>query len=371
MSLTVSPVRDGGDLGRFVRFPYRHYAGHRYWVPPLLLDQKELLNRKKHPFYLAAEAEFFLARRDGDVVGRIAAIHNRAHNEFHEDRVGFFGFFESEPHLETARALLDAAAGWCAGRGLNSLRGPMNPSTNYECGLLVEGFDSPNVFMMPYNPPHYAQMLENCGFAPAKDLLAYWLTDEHPFPEKLASITERVLQKAGLAIRMVRLDRMAEELDRIFSVYNNAWSRNWGFVPMSKAELATMAEGLKWVLDPRVCYLLEKGDEPVGFLFAMPELNRILIRMNGRLLPFGWLRLLRGRRRQGVLRVIAMGLAKEYQNYGFTAALYREITTTGRQAGYHQAEISWVLEDNLMMNRAAEMLGSRLYKRYRIYERTL
>ena len=371
MSVSVSPVRGGGDLSRFIRFPYRHYAGHRHWVPPLLLDQKELLNRNRHPFYKEADAEFFLARRDGDVVGRIAAIHNRAHNEFHQDRVGFFGFFESEPHLETARALLDAAAGWCAARGLESLRGPTNPSTNYECGLLVDGFDSPNVFMMTYNPPYYPQLLEGYGFTPAKDLLAYWLTDENGFPEKLASISDRVLQKSGLAIREVRLDRMEEELDRIFSVYNNAWSRNWGFVPMSKAELAVMAAGLKWVLDPRICYLLEKGDQPVGFLFAMPDLNRVLIRMSGRLLPFGWLRLLRDRRRLSVCRVIALGLSREYQSYGYTAALYRKIVTDGTDAGYHQSEISWVLEDNLMMNRAAEMLGARLYKRYRIYEKPL
>jgi hypothetical protein len=366
MSLSVSPVRGRIELGQFVHLPYRHYAGEPNWVPPLLLDQKELLNRRRHPFYRQAEAEFFLARRDGNLVGRIAAIHNRAHNEFHEDRIGFFGFFESEPHLETARALLEAAANWCAARNLTSLRGPANPSTNYECGLLVDGFDQPNVFMMPYNPPYYCRLLEGTGFTPAKDLLAYWLTDEKGFPEKLATITDRVLQGSGLSIRTVRLDRMKEELDRIFQVYNNAWSRNWGFVPMSKEELATMAAGLKWVLDPRVCYLLERGTEPVGFMFAIPDLNRILIRMKGRLLPFGWWRLLRERRRQSVLRVIAMGLSREYQNLGFTAALYREITTSGVAAGYHQAEISWV-----MMNRAAGMLGATLYKRYRIYEKPL
>ena len=180
-----------------------------------------------------------------------------------------------------------------------------------------------------------------------------------------------MLQKSGLTIREVRLNEIEAELDRIFSVYNNAWSRNWGFVPMSKDELAAMAAGLKWVLDPRICYLLEKGDQPVGFLFAMPDLNRILIKMNGRLLPFGWLRLLLGRRRMNICRVIALGLSREYQSYGYAAALYRKIVTDGTKSGYHQSEIGWVLEDNLMMNRAAEMLGSRLYKRYRIYEKTL
>lgn len=372
MTCTIRPVRNRGDLKEFIRLPYRKYAGHPFWVPPLRLDQRHILDRRHHPFYLRAEAEFFLAERDGIPCGRIAAIHNHAHNEFHEEKTGFFGFFEvMNQDPETARALLDTAAGWCARRGLNRIRGPVNPSTNYECACLVEGFDKPPVFLMPYNPSCYADWIEAAGFVKAKDLLAYWLSDEKPFPAKLMAIADRVLAKDGITTREVRLERLDEEVERIFSVYNNAWSRNWGFVPMSREELKAMAADLKWVCDPRIIYIAEKGDTPVGFLIGLPDLNRILKQMNGRLLPLGWFRLLRDKRRLGFVRVLAMGFAKEYQNYGFTAAIYRDVIVKGGAAGYHFGEIGWVLEDNTMMNRAAGMLGAYVYKRYRIYEKPL
>ncbi len=371
MTTTVRPVSGARDLRAFIEFPYRHYAGHPQWVPPLRYDQRRLLDRRRHPFYRQATAEFFLAERDGRTVGRVAAIHNRAHNEFCHDATGFFGFFETEDNPATAQALLGAAAAWCAGRGLTALQGPVSPSTNYECALLIAGFDRPPAFMMPYNYPYYAGLIEAAGFVKAKDLLAYWLSDDHPFPEKLASVTGRLMKRYGLTTRDIRMDRLDEEIDRIFKVYNDAWSSNWGFVPMSREEIAAMAADFKWVVDPRVVYIAERGGEPVGFLLALPELNLILKDLDGRLLPLGWLRLLRARRRLNVLRVLAMGSLKEYQSMGFAAALYHDIVTRGTGAGYHHAEIGWVLEDNVMMNRAAEMLGSECYKRFRIYHKDL
>ncbi len=371
MAVSVVPVQSRAELNEFIDYPFERYRGNSYWVPPLKMDLRALLDRRRHPFYRAAEAEFFLARHKGRVCGRIAAIHNRAHNEFHEDKTGFFGFFETEDNPDTARALLDTAADWCAARGLDALQGPMSPSTNYECAVLAEGFDRPPVFMMPYNPPSYLEYLEQAGFQTEKELLAYWLTDQNPFPEKLASITERVMRRSGLATRELRLNDLKSELEKIFAVYNDAWSRNWGFVPMSRAELETLADNLKWVCDPRIVFLAEKDDEPVGFLLGMPDLNRILPRLRGRLLPFGWYHLLRGKHRQNTLRVLAMGFRKEYQQLGFAAAIYRDIIEKGQRAGYHFAEISWVLDDNVLMNRAAAMLGAEVYKKYRIYGKPL
>ena len=371
MGTTVRPVATGREMKQFIDLPYRLYDRHPFWIPPLRLDQKEILDRRKHPFYLQAEAEFFLAERDGRVVGRIAAIDNHAYNRHYQARTGFFGFFETENDAATATALLEQAAAWCAARGLDRIQGPVNPSTNYECGLLVEGFDRHPVLMMPYNYEFYPRFIEAAGFAKAKDLLAYWMTDRELPMAKLNAIATKVTRKTGLTIRELRLNRIREELELVFKVYNDAWNPNWGFVPMSREELSALAKNLTWVCDPRIILLAEVEGKPVGFLLAMPELNQVLRGTGGRLLPFGWWKLLRARRRLSVMRVLALGLCQDYQNMGFTAAIYREITTKGSSIGYHYGEIGWVLEDNLMMNRAADMLGARAYKRYRIYERAL
>jgi len=371
MSIRLTAIHSRADLARFRQYPYDRYRNDPCWVPPLRLDQKMLLDRDGHPFYLNATAEFFLAERDGRVCGRIGAIDNRAYREYTGENTGFFGFFETEEDPETARRLLEAAADWCAGRGLTSIQGPANPSTNYECALLVDGHGEPPAFMMPYNPPVYATFIETAGFEKVKDMFAFWLRDHGAFPEKLEKITDRVMQRAGLAIRTVRPGQLRAELERVFAVYNDAWQKNWGFVPMSREEMTLLADNLKWVWDPRIILMAEVDDEPVGFLLAMPDLNRILARLDGRLLPLGWWRLLRQRRRLGVMRVMAMGFRREYQNIGFAAAIYRDIIRLGRAAGYDRSEISWVLEDNVMMVRAAEMLGAERYKTYRMYGRAL
>jgi len=371
MKLNIKIVKSPGDLRHFIRFPYLKYRRDPFWVPPLLLDQKTILNRRKHPFYLKADAEFFLAEKGGAVCGRIAAIQNHAYTDYTGHKRGFFGFFEVEDNADTARALLDVACNWCAGRGLAEIHGPENPSTNYTCGLLMEGFDRLPVFMMPYNPPYYETFLEKAGFSGKKDLLAYWLTDKPEFPAKLGTIADRILERSGVTIRRLEMSRFQEEMKQLYTVYNDAWSRNWGFVPMSSEEREAIAAELKWVLDPRIILIAEKGDEPIGFLIGLPDLNQIFSRMNGRLFPLGWYQLLRGRHRQHVMRVIAMGFRKKFQNLGYAAAIYRDIIRLGRQAGYDRCEISWVLSDNVMMNRAAAMLGAEIYKKYRIFGKTL
>lgn len=369
--VAVRPVRSRKDLKEFVHFPYRKYHGHPFWVPPPLMDRKALLNRDRHPFYLKAEAEFFLAEGPGGVRGCAAAIRNHAHEEYHGEKCGFFGFFETDDHPDTAAALLDAAANWCAARGLLRLQGPMNPSTNYECALLVDGFDRPPALMMPYNPPCYADHVEAAGFEKAHDLLAYQLEAADSPLDRIAHLADRLEKKESVRNRPIRLNRLNEELERVFAVYNDAWSRNWGFVPMSREELAAMAETLRWVCDPRIIFITEKAGVPVGFIFAMPDLNRIFKDLGGKLLPFGWLRLLVCRRKVGCMRVLAMGLRRDYQNLGYTALLYRDILRHGVAAGYPQGEIGWVLEDNVMMNRAAAMLGAKVSKRYRIFTKNL
>lgn len=371
MPLQIKPVENRRELKEFLYYPYRKYAGHPFWIPPLLFDQRAILDRRRHPFYLEAEAEFFLARRNGETCGRIAAIRNHTFERHYHEPKGFFGFFETEPAAGTARALLDAAADWAAAKGLTTLQGPMDPSTNYVCGSLVDGFGSPPAFMMPYNSADHALYYEAAGFAKAKDLLTYFLSADLPFPEKIRRIARRVIEQEGLVIRTLDFKNLSLELDRIFEVYNNAWSANWGFVPYSRAELDRLAADLRWVLDPRIIFVAEKGDTPVGFLFAMPDLNRIFQRSGGRLLPAGWFHLLRNRRRLGYTRVLAMGFSREYQNLGFTAAMYEAIIDRGGEAGYRHAEIGWVLEDNIFMNRAAAMLGAAVNKRYRIYEKKL
>lgn len=369
MGIKVRIAENKRDFHTFLHFPYELHRQNPHWVPQPLISQKAILDRRRHPFYRTADAEFFLAERDGEVVGRIAAIHNRAHNDYHGDRTGFFGFFDCRDDDEAASALLDAAGAWCSERGLECIQGPMNPSTNYECAFLSEGFDGPPVIMMPWNPPYYLRLMEQAGMAAEKELLAYYVRSDLPIPEKLSRVAERTLAKEGVTIRTLDLSRFREELDKVFMVYNDAWTDNWGYVPMSREEIETMARELKPVFDPRLILIMEKDGDPVGFLFAMPDLNQVFARMGGRLFPFGWWHLLRGRRRTSIVRVLAMGFRKSYTNMGFAAVIYEKIFRQANTLGYAGAEISWILEDNEPMNRIAKLLDGDLYRRYRIYSR--
>jgi hypothetical protein len=338
------------------------------------MAQKDILNTKKHPFYKTSDVELFLARRDGRVVGRIMAILNRAHNEFHNERAGFFGFFEVENDKHVAAALLDAARDWVRGGGATALRGPMNPSTNYECGLLVEGFDLDPMVMMTYNPPYYAELLEGYGMTKAVDLYAYDIgVDYFNHSNKLQRVAERLRKKSNISVRPVNLKEFRNEVGIIRQIYNDAWSRNWGFVPMSEEEFDHLAKDLKQIVDPRVVLIAEQktdGGKPraVGFLLAVPDINYALKKINGRLLPLGLLKLLWHSRKIDSIRVITMGGISELQNLGLGSIFLDEIYRRGPAAGFNTGEMSWVLENNVMMNRAAELIGGRRSKTYRIYE---
>jgi len=373
VSVQVKPVETRGERRSFNRFPWRIYPG-RYpaWVPPLLSEERKRIDPKRNPFFEHGAVQLFLAYKDGRPAGRIAAIENRIHNEFHADRVGFFGMFESIGDPEVTNALLDRASEWVRGRGLDRLRGPVNFSTNEDCGLLIDAFDAAPYVMMPYNPPYYEDLLTGWGLGKVKDLLAYMGTqDDYNLPR--VEGLERMLKRSGLdfRVRSIRMDRFYEEVALVRDLYNSAWERNWGFVPMTDAEVEHMARQLKPVVDPDLALIGEIDGEPVGFLLALPDVNQAIKHLNGRLFPFGILKLLWYMRRIEGIRVITLGLKKEYRRTGMAALLYFEIFKRGTKKGHTLAECSWILEDNDLMRAALNKMGFTPYKTYRLFERAL
>jgi GNAT superfamily N-acetyltransferase len=372
VSVEIKPVETRAERRAFVRFPWRIYPG-RYtaWVPPLLAEERKRID-PKNPFFQHGSVQLFLAYRDGRVAGRIAAIENSLHNEFHGDKVGFFGLFESLNDHEVASALLDRAAAWVSARGLDRLRGPANFSTNEDCGLLVENFEDPPYIMMPYNPPYYEELLTGWGLEKVKDLLAYEIRREEVRLSRFSGL-ERLLKRSRLDIRVrsISMKRFNEEVALVRDIYNSAWERNWGFVPMTDAEVEYMAKQLKPVVDPDLALIGEVNGEPVGFALALPDINQAIRRLNGRLFPFGVAKLLWYMRRVNGVRVITLGLKPGYRRTGLAAMLYFEIFERGSKRGHTVAESSWILEDNRVMRGAVEKMGFRHYKTYRLYERAL
>ncbi len=368
----VVPAEGADAREAFVRLPWRIYRDDPVWVPPLLSDVRTRMDPDEHPFHLHSDVRFLLALRDGRPVGRIAAIHNTRHVEHHDEPVGFFGFFEAERDAAVARALLDAAGDWLRGRGLEAMRGPASFSTNEEAGLLVEGFHRPPAVMMPYNPPWYRDLLEDAGFEKAQDLVAYWLDHNEP-PEFLLRAEKLVRRRyPDLEIRALRMDEWDREVERIHRLYNEAWQENWGFVPMTDAEFHHMAAELKPVVDPELALIAEDGDgEPVGFALSLPDLNQAIRHAEGRLFPFGLLKILWHARSIDVCRVITLGLVEAYRGKGIDALLYLETFRRGAERGIAAGEFGWVLEDNEAMRRPLERLGAEVHKRYRLYDRAL
>src|SRR5262245_29647906 len=368
--IVVTPERTAKDRKAFLDLPYRIYRGHPVWVPPMRMAERDLGDRKKNPFFQHAEVEHFLARRGegGLVVGRVAAIENRRHNEFHGDRVGFFGRFDCEADPEAARALVAAARAWLKGRGLASMRGPVSYSTNDVTGVLVEGFEWPPSISMPYNREDYDALLKGAGLAPAKDLLAYWVPTERPLPERVVRIGARTLERGGYRLRPIDMKRFAAEIDTLLSLYNRCWERNWGFVPMTEAEFRHAAKDLKIVVDPRIFLFVERSDgTPVGFVGVLPNLNEALVGLDGRLFPFGLIRLLWRKSRVRRSRIMLLGVVPEARGRGVDAALMSQVFARASAAGYVGGEGSWILEDNVRMRNDLEALGAGVVARYRLY----
>ena len=377
MSIHILLAESSRDVRRFVDFPWRLYDAHAFpnWVPPLRMAVRDALDRRRNPFYLEADRALFLALRNGVPVGRIAAIENRAHNRFHGDRVGFWGFFECIDDQAVANALFAAAEAWLQSRGLQSMRGPMNPSTNYECGLLVEGFGNRPSFMTAWNPPYYDALCANAGFEKAKDLLAFWFdgeTTDYALPDFVARQADRALAGGRLTFRDMDPARFDEEVAGLWAVYNDAWERNWGFVPMTEPEFLHMAKDMKSLLDPRFAFVAELEGEPVGFMLALPDYNQVLVRnRSGRLLPFGVPLLLWGKRRIRDMRVMALGVRTAARSRSILALFTHEIMRRGRLHGKNGAEASWLLEDNQLIVKPMRAMGARERMRWRVYERVV
>ncbi len=369
-SIRITPVHSRRELKLFLSLPWKIYQDDPAWVPPLLYELKVRLCPRRHPFHRHAEVQYFLAWLGQEVVGRVAAIVNHSYTEFHREAAGFLGFFESAPHEAVARELFGAAERWLAERGVQRVLGPMSFSTNEECGLLVEGFGSPPALMMPYNPPYYAQLFEAAGYTKAKDLLAYRIESSDP-PRRLLEGTRRLKLAREVSIRPINLRRFQEEVSLIGEIYNSAWEKNWGFVPLTEAEALYLALQFRRLADPHLCLIAEVRDNPVGFALALPDYNQVLRYLNGRLWPLGFLKLLWYRRRIRAARVLTLGLRPGFRHTGMDALLYLRLWEEARRKGYGEVECSWVLEDNWAMRRALERMGALRHKTYRIYEKSL
>jgi len=366
--IEIAAVNGKKALGEFVELPFRLYRNDPYWVPPLRIAVKELLDRKKHPFYANAEAEFFLARQGGEVVGRIAAVMDRNHNRFHEENAGFFGFFECVDDVKVAGALLRTARKWVFDRGATFLRGPANPSTNYECGMLVDGFDSQPMVMMTYNPRYYPALMDKVGLVKAKDLLAYLSNSHKVETGKIERVAQRVLKSTGVRVRPIDMKNFDREVAQIWDVYCAAWQRNWGFVPMTREEFNLMGKEMKMILKPELVLVGEAGNKMAGFALALPDVNQALKHANGSLFPTGLLKILYYQRLINNVRVLALGVVEEFRATGLAAAFYATLVQNARKLGYGDCEMSWILEDNVLMNRSIEVMGARRYKTYRLYD---
>lgn len=367
-NITVTVVKTRSEFNKFVKFPWKIYEGNHYWVPPLLFERNFLIDRKKNPFYKHAQAEFFLALKNNEVVGRIAAIINHNHNKEHNEKIGFFGFFECIDDQSVANELFNTARKWLKEKGISVMRGPANPSVNDEYGLLIDGFDKTPAVMMPYNPPYYPKLIEGAGFHKAKDLYAHFLEQHKVNREKLSRVTQLVKERNKITFRSLDMKNFDEDVRKIHHVYNEAWQYNWGAVKMTDDEFKVLAKSLKPVAVPDLVIFAEVEDKPIGFALSLPDIN-IALKYNkkGRLIP-GLFRLWLHKKKIDGVRILVLGVLKEYQKSGAAGVLFFETAERALKLGYNWGEASWVLEDNVMMNRNAETMNSVRYKTYRIYE---
>jgi len=371
--MIVREVATPRDRESFIRLPWQIYGNDPNWVPPLLVERRAFLDPRRNPFFEHAAVKLFLAADGaGRTLGRIAAIVNHNHIRTHREKTGFFGLFECVPEQAVADALLARAAEFLRGHGMETMRGPESMCVNDEIGLLVEGFDRPPMIMMPYNPPYYEALLVRHGFTKSMDLYAYYVEDrEGTIPERVRRGVELARRRHRFTVRSLRMKDFDAELERIHRLYTSAWEDNWGAVPMTEREFRHLAENLRKIVDPELCLIAEVAGEPAGFSLALPDFNQILIRLNGRLLPFGIIRFLLYRRRIDAVRILTMGVIKKYRHMGIDNCFYYETYRRGLAKGIRRAEMSWVLENNTAMNRILENLGFKVYKKYRLYDRRL
>jgi len=375
-SLGIIQVKRWWGTSRFVDVAWRVHDQpvSSGWIPPLRAVVRDGLDQRGNPFYQRAERALFIAKREGRTVGRVAAIENRWHNDHHDDRVGFFGFFECRDDQEAANGLFERAEAWLGDRGLNSARGPVSPSMNHECGVLVDGFDFPPVMMTPWNPPYYGPLIERAGYSPVRDLLGYYLPagDELALPDRVRRLAERKIQRTDLVFRTWDFDTMEETVREAFDLYCDAWDGNWGFVPPSWEEFWHIAKDLKSVLHPDFTFVAELDGRTVGVIMIARDINRVLRRIpSGRLWPWNIARLLIGLPKVLNGRIVLLGLRREYQNRGFFPLFALEVACRAMKIRAEGAEASWILEDNASLTLPLERMNLEPYKRWRLYEKSL
>lgn len=367
--IKIKKVETKSDLNTFIKCQWNFYKNDPYWVPPLLMERKTLLSKEKNPFFKNAEADYFIAYRNNEIAGRIAAIKNDMHLKYHNDNSGFFGFFECKNDQEVANALFDTAKQWLKEKGLSRMLGPANPSSNDEWGMLLEGFDDPPRLLMTYNPKYYLDLCSNYGMTKAKDLLAYKLENHKVMgSEKLKRVQQIARDRYKLKISQLDMKNFAKELEKVKFVYNKAWAPNWGFIPMTDEQIDAMAKDLKPLVEPSLVLFGEIDNQLVGFALVMLDYNHIFKQMNGRLLPFNFLKLFTKKKEIKWARIITLGLIPEQQKKGLDAVFYWEIVNRAHNVGIDLGEASWVLEDNEMMNRGAVVMGGDPYKKYRVWQ---
>ena len=373
--IEISQVSSRRDRDAFIKFQWRIYANDPAWVPPLIIERKTFLNRKRHPFYKHGDAALFLARKEGKIVGRIMASDDPNYNSLHQTNVGCFGLFESIDDHDVAGALFDTAAGWLRKKGRTEIMGPIDYSTNYVCGLLIDGFQFPPTILTAHNPRYYPQLIESCGFSKAKDWYAWWFADPSKAVAQLRRLAARSQKRWPARLRPANLKNVRDESRRLREIYNQAWEKNWGFVPFTEAEIEFMTKELKPLLVPEFAWIAEIGNEPVGFTLCLPDINVVLRQLNGRLarfgLPIGLVKLLFYKRRIQKGRLIALGVVEKYRRTGIAEMLVLRVMEETMIKRGITGELSMTLEDNFMINRFLEAIGAERYKTYRIFEKTM
>ena len=375
-NIEISEVSSRRERDAFIKFPWKIYADDPAWVPPLIIERKEFLNRKRHPFYRHGDAALFLARKNGEIVGRIMASDDPNYNALHQSNVGCFGLFECINDRDVAAALFERAASWLREKGRTEIMGPIDYSTNYVCALLIDGFQFPPTILTAHNPPYYRDLIESCGFTKAKDWYAWWFADPSNSRDAFATTRRHASTGVGLSLFVLQISKIIrDESRRLREIYNQAWEKNWGFVPFTEAEIEFMTKELKPLLLPKFAWVAESGNEPVGFALGLPDINVILRDLNGRLtrfgFPIGLIKLLFCKKRIRKGRLIALGVIEKYRRAGIAEMLVlRVIEETMVKRGI-TGELSMTLEDNFMINRFLEAIGAHRYKTYRIYSKPI
>lgn len=361
-------VSDSSERKEFLSFPYQLYKEQKLWIPPLMMEQKKLIDTQQNPFYDEADLAMFIATLNGKTAGRIAAIHNKAYNRYHKTNIGFFGFFDCVDDQRICNLLIKAVGDWFSERGITEVIGPTSPGMMDVIGVLVDGFEFEPGLLMPYNFPYYDRLLEGAGLHKAMDLFAYRVTKQTVTLDRMARAAEIVRSRLpNLVIRNIDMKNFENEVTIIRDIFNKAWAQNWGFVPVSEKQFKFIAKDLKTVVDSNFAHVAEVDGRPVAFSVALPDINQALKHIDGKLFPFGLLKLLYYARKIRQVRTALMGVLPEYQGRGIDALLHKQTIENGLVKGFESAELSWILESNVDMIRVAERIGAFVEKRYRMY----